>query len=605
VITPIELAEAQYNARDTLGMCRVYPHLVAEVERTNTVDVYNTDETLADLALQMTRIGMPVNSQLRAEIGQRLYALRDSAVEILRPYTEGEYLDSFLDWVAIFFAAKARKGEPVEGAIRIGPARAQAAVDEIQAAQKAWREFKKNPPAPPPADDLTAGAEYDQAIASADEQLAALADLMKAAKADLKAARFEDDANDGLIHSVESAFDQRVKIRKADAALAVAKAGVKFTAKVQQAAILRTAGVPLTEVTDKSKLPKIDKDILERFSRHPSAKALLRFVRVSSTINVYIEGDKRAAKGGGKNKPVMVTESGYLNPSWIVHKITGRWGSSPNVQNWSKRAGGGAENLRSMIEAPEGYTFVGWDFAQLEARLIGAMSQCKYLIETFQRQEDIHGAFAAIGFPNDWPRLSATFKEHKKAVAKGEKCPCPTCAERDKVRDLTKRMEYGCIYGGVAKGIWEAMVGDFPTLTQRQVQFFLDSFARSCPEVITWRNETLREAINNGEICSPILGRREVFPLGRVDPTVAFNFKAQAGGADLWAVGALAFMELYDQFNSVDVRICHNGHDSSLILCREELAPQVQIDAQTCWNREWGGVPFFIEVKIANRWSET
>jgi DNA polymerase I-like protein with 3'-5' exonuclease and polymerase domains len=142
-------------------------------------------------------------------------------------------------------------------------------------------------------------------------------------------------------------------------------------------------------------------------------------------------------------------------------------------------------------------------------------------------------------------------------------------------------------------------------LTQRQVQFFLDSFARTCPEVLLWRQQTLREAINDGEIRSPILGRREVFPLGRVDPTVAFNFKAQSGGADLWALGALAFMELWDQFNEVLARTCHNGHDSMLILCREDLAKQVEVDVCKCWNREWNGVSFFVESKIANRWSAT
>ena len=593
MITPIELAEARYNGNDCLAMCRMFPLLVAEVERANVVEVYNVDEQLADLALQMTRIGMPVNSEMRAEIGARLYALRDAAVEVLRPYTEGEHRESFLGWVATFFAAKARKGEPVDGAIRIGPVRAQAAVDELLDVQRQWREYKKENK-----DDATA-------MALADKELAGLAELLKAAKRDLKAASFETDANDGLIHSAESAFAVRVAIRKADAELAIAKAGVKYTAKVQQAAILRTAGVPLTEVTDKAKLPKIDKDILERFSRHPSAKALLKFILVSSTINVYIEGEKRAGKTGGKSKPVMVTETGYINPLWKVNMITGRWSSSPATQNWSKRAGGGEENLRSMIEAPEGYTFVGADQCQLEARLIGAMSKCKYLLDTFQRGDDIHGAFAAIGFPDVWPKLAATFAEHKKVVAKGDKCKCTTCAERDRIRDLTKRMEYGAIYGGQDRAIWEALVGDFPALTQRQVQFFIINFGRNCPEVLLWRNQTLHEATVDGEIRSPILGRREVFPLGRVDPTVAFNYKAQSGGADLWALGALAFMELWDQFDSVDARIIHNGHDSALILCLIELAKQVEADVYKCWNREWNGVSFFVEGKIANRWSET
>ena len=350
MITPIELAESQYNARDVLGMCRVFPILVAEVERANVVDVYNTDEQLADLALQMTRIGMPVNSELRAEIGARLYALRDAAIEVLKPYTEGERHVDFIAWVATFFAAKARKGEPVDGAIRVGPTRAQAAVDELVDTQRQWREYKKGN-----ASDTTA-------VATADAMLAEAAELLKLAKIDLKVALFEADTNDGLLHSAESAFEMRKAIRAFDAEKAYAKAGVKYTAKVQQAAILRAAGVPLTEVTDKAKLPRIDKDILERFSRHPSAKALLKFVLVSSTINVYIEGEKRAGKTGGKSKPVMVTETGYLNPQWAIHKITGRWGSSPNVQNWSKRAGGGEENLRAMIEAPAGYTFVGADF---------------------------------------------------------------------------------------------------------------------------------------------------------------------------------------------------------------------------------------------------
>jgi hypothetical protein len=593
MITPAEMAEGLYNGRDVCGMCRVFPHLVAEVERADVVDVYNVDEQLADLALQMTRIGMPVNSELRAEIGQRLYTLRDVAIEILRPYTEGEHREDFLGWVATFFAAKPRNGEPVDGSIRIGPTRAQAAVDEVLDVQRQWREYKK------------ANKEDAAAATTADQMLGEAAAALKLAKLDLKAARFENDANDGLVHTAESAFAMRVAIRKADAELAITKAGVKYTAKVQQAAILRTAGVPLTRVTDKAKLPKIDKEILETFSRHPSAKALLKLILVSSTISVYIEGEKRGGKGGGKSKPVMVTETGYINPIWTIHKITGRWGSSPNVQNWSKHAGGGEENLRAMIEAPEGYTLVGADQAQLEARLVGAMAQCKYLLDIFQRGDDVHSILAGNGFPDVWPQLAATYKEHKKAVPKGDKCKCPTCAERDRIRDQVKRMEYGTMYGGQAKAIWEAIVGDFPALTQRQVQFFIDAFGRQCSEVLLWRNEVLREAINDGEIRSPILGRRQVFPLGRVDPTVAFNYKAQSGGADLWALGALAFMEKWDQFNSVDARIIHNGHDSMLILCREELAKQVEADVYTCWNREWNGVPFFVEGKITKRWSET
>jgi DNA polymerase I-like protein with 3'-5' exonuclease and polymerase domains len=776
VISKADYDEAVYNSRDALSMCRVYPHLVTALERRGTLDVYAVDEQMADLALQMTRIGLPVNSQMRQEIGDRLKALRTEAIEVLRPYTEGDFRESFVEWVAAFFAAKARKGEPVAGSLRVGLTRAQAEMDELLVTQKAWKEHKK------------ANAGDAELVAGCEAPLANIADLLKTAKLVVKAAAFETDEFDGLVHTAESAFEIRKAIRRADCLLALEKKGVNFGAKVQQCAILRAAGVPLIKTTGKSGLPKVDKEVLESLRRHPSAKALLKYILVNSTINVYIEGEKRAGKSGGKSKPVMVTSDGYIHPNWSIHKITGRWGSSPNCferktrlrcrlvgedgegdflrvdelyrkhkegflfevaqfnpesgcveyvvpssifrrfyqgpmyhwthdlldlcvtedhrlmlfdyyekesersdlgyskavlhsvvdrtaaelwssrgasnntelqlsmlafpfwnavqvpvvdlgverfdyqgwvyclsvpssyvltwrngkicvagqcQNWSKRAGGGAENLRAMIEAPEGYTFIGADQAQLEARLIGAMSQCPYLLGIFQRGEDIHSAMAEIGFPLIWPKLAATYKEHKKAMPKGKKCQCADCAERDKMRDIVKHLEYGGFYGGKDQTLWEDVVSFFPDFTQRQTREFLVAFNQRLPEVLAWRQQTLNEAINEGVIRSPILGRCQVFPLGRVDPTVAYNYKAQSGGADLWALGAIEFMKCWDQFDSVDARLIHNGHDSVLVLVRNELAKQVEADVYSCWSREWNGVPFIMETKIANRWSET
>lgn len=597
MLTESERNEAEYNCKDVLSMCRMYPHLADALVQTNTEQVYEVDEQMADLALQMTRIGMPVDSELRQEIGGRLRALRDSAIEILRAYTEGDNYELFVDWVARFFASKARRGEPVAGSTRIGPTRAQAVVDEHAQSRKEWKAYLKT---------LTAVEMSESVAGEIAEAMKTLADIEVAltlAKLDLKASRFDTDECDGLAHTHESAFEHRIRIRRADFELALAKRGVNFGAKVQQAAILRVACVPIVKTTGKSGLPQIDKEVLKGFERHPAAKALLRYILTDKTINVYIEGEKRAGKSGGKAKPVMVTEDGYIHPLWGVHRITGRWNSSPNVQNWSKRAGGGEENLRAMICAPEGYTFVGADQKQLEARLVGAMSQCKYLLDVFKRGEDVHGAFALVGFPDVWPKLAATFAEHKKAQAKGEKCHCTACAERDRVRDLTKRLEYGTIYGGQDKAIWEALVGDFPSLTQQQVRMFIVQASRMMPEMIAWRERTLQEAIKQGEVRSPILGRRQVFPLGRVDPTVAYNYKAQSGGADLWALGAIDFCARWDQTNRVDVRLLHNGHDSVLVLCRIDLAPQVERDVYECWSREWADMPFEMETKIADRWS--
>jgi DNA polymerase I-like protein with 3'-5' exonuclease and polymerase domains len=308
----------------------------------------------------------------------------------------------------------------------------------------------------------------------------------------------------------------------------------------------------------------------------------------------------RSPEGGAK--PILISGDGYLHANWTIHKITGRWGSNPNVQNWSKRAGGGSENLRTMIEAPEGYTLVGADQKQLEARFIGAMAQCKLMMDCFRKGDDIHSLFAGIGFPVEWPRLAQIFKEHKKAA--GGKCACPDCQNCNKMRDRTKNLEYGAFYGGQEDKLFAAIAKDFPEATLGQVREFLLRFNAMLPEVMAWRTNVFNEAIKAGEIRSPILGRRQVFPLGRVDPNVAYNYKAQAGGADLWAIGAGKFMEKWNQWE-FDARIIHNGHDSVLILCREELAPKVEQDIYACWNMEWNGVPFEMECATAKQWSET
>lgn len=587
------------NCRDVLSTCRVWPHLAAALETTNTLAVYDADEQMADLALQMTRVGLPVNSARRAEIGARLRALRDAAIEQLRPYTEGAFREEFLGWVATFFAVKARKGEPTDGAARIGPTRAAAELETARAALAEWRAYRKTIEAT----CEETPAEAVELLRDADEQITVCEEQVAAAKLAVKAAQFDDDEYDGLPHTAESAFEIRCAIRKAEARLAIEKRGVNFGAKVQQCAILRAAGVPLLRKTEKTGLPKIDKEVLEALGRHQAAKALLQYILTEKTINVYIEGEKRAGKGGGKSRPVMVTDDGYIHPLWSCHKITGRWGSSPNVQNFSVRAGGGAENLRAMIEAPDGYVMVSADQAQLEARLIAAMSGCKYMLDTFRRKEDIHGAFAYVGFPDVWPRLQAIFLDHKKAMPKGEKCKCPDCQERDKMRDRTKNLEYGAFYGGKEQALFEAIAKDFPDATLGQVREFLKRFNSMLPEVLAWRQAVLDEAIRDGQIRSPLLGRRQVFPLGRVDPNVAYNYKAQSGGADIWAIGAMAFNKLWPQGDQYDVRLIQNGHDSVLVLVREELAKQVEQDVCSCWGVEWREVPFIMESKIVKRWS--
>lgn len=413
----------------------------------------------------------------------------------------------------------------------------------------------------------------------------------------------EVEAATGTTESAESAFALRKKWRREEWDKEAAKLALKglsiinLNSKVQQAAILKVAGVGLVKVSAKTGVPTISKEVLEQFPTNPAAQAMLKYQITASVIETFVE-----------NLDVSAVD-GCIHPDWPIHKITGRWGSEPNVQNWSVRAGGGAENLRRMVAAPNGWQLVGADFAQLEARILACLSRDPLLLAIFADEtRDIHAEMSLVGFPQLWPLLNQVWLAH----GNGTQCKygetngiCSTCKRRKKLRDLVKRLEYGGFYGGDPATLWASVVKDEPGLMLRDVELFVKAINTKMPALIKWRQQVLRETIATKEVRSPFLGRRQTFPLGRVDPGVAFNYKAQSGGADLWALGALDFMKKWPQDGSQsDVKLIHNGHDSVLVLCRAELVDKVKHDVVFSWQRTIAGVTFKIEASIGHRWSE-
>lgn len=524
-LSEFQLSEGRYNARDALATARLYAPLVAALEKHDVVNVYLHDREMAKLALQMQRIGMPIDEAERKRVGDTLRKIRNEAIEELEKYTQDP---AFIEWIATYQAAKVRKADPKAG----------------------------------------------------------------------------QTADDGTVESAESAYAKRVVLRRTAleskwAKLrAKGKNPIKLSAKVQLAALLRCAGVELKLLT-KSGIPKISKGTLEQHAANPAARAALNYGITASVIKTFVEG-------------LDVAPDGFIHPRWQIHKITGRWGSNPNVQNWSVRAGGGAENLRRMVKAPENFILVGGDFAQLEARILACLSRDPLLLKIFADNRDIHAEMAAVGFPREWPGLDRTYSAHAgdddcAPGPNGKRGKCQACKSRKKLRDLTKRLEYGAFYGGAPEVLWRSVVKDWPSLMLRDIEAFMRQVNSKLQGVLKWRAEVYKEVMATKEVRSPFLGRRETFPLGRVDPGVAYNYKAQSGGADLWCMGALDYMKIWNQQNDYlgNGRIIHNGHDSVLILAMKADAESIVKDATASWTRTIDGVVFPMEFKQAEKWSDT
>lgn len=123
-----------------------------------------------------------------------------------------------------------------------------------------------------------------------------------------------------------------------------------------------------------------------------------------------------------------------LHASWKIHITpTGRWATSPNVQNWPervvydtdlyKRTDGkdGIINTRAMVTAPPGYVLVGADYAAVELRLYAVMAQDALLIDAINNGKDPHSlnyATMMARYPGD---LDKWYKRVKDADPKVKK----------------------------------------------------------------------------------------------------------------------------------------------------------------------------------------
>ena len=107
-----------------------------------------------------------------------------------------------------------------------------------------------------------------------------------------------------------------------------------------------------------------------------------RFINIAGMTEAYL---------GAPYMPVPLKYSGAH-----THRYSGDW--TLNMQNLSARK---SKEIRRCLYAPEGYTIVAVDAAQIEARIVAWLADQTDLLEMFLAGEDTYKAFAADIFGLD------------------------------------------------------------------------------------------------------------------------------------------------------------------------------------------------------------
>jgi len=190
----------------------------------------------------------------------------------------------------------------------------------------------------------------------------------------------------------------------------------KIGASAHIAAYLKARRIKLPHILTDSGKSSTRKDLLEDLAVVPEVRMLLDYREAQKLHSTFVEP-----------MPHYMDAHDRIHPRWSVHKISGRWGSeAPAMQNHTKgKKGTKRPNLRRQVVAPDGFTFVGFDLAQLEARLIALLSGDPWLVNVFANNKDIHSEFARVVWPNFDQVGIDKRKELRDMVKRPEYCVAP------------------------------------------------------------------------------------------------------------------------------------------------------------------------------------
>jgi DNA polymerase-1 len=349
-------------------------------------------------------------------------------------------------------------------------------------------------------------------------------------------------------------------------------------------ALLKARGVPLNLQTQTGRI-STKKDVLEGFGHYAEVRALLTYRENAKLLSTYVERMFDREYPNGKKLWGFADANDRVHPRWSVHKITGRWGSEgPVMQNVPKAdKKKGRPNLRSQVVAPRGRIFVGFDFSQLEARLIALLSADPFLIDIFRSKKDIHSEFARIV----WPDFDSRHVDERKVL-----------------RDMVKRPEYGAFYGGAVDTLWKAVVRDYPNVTIGMIGAMVSTMKTKMPGVTAWHQRMMRTADQLGEVRSIVFGRRRAFPLKQFDLSEVVNFPIQSTAADLMNRGLMHIMPKLPLTAFPILQI----HDAAVFECDEDDGDKVKGLVKECFTQEVTHenvtIGFPIDVKVGRSWAE-
>ncbi|HQG49939.1 MAG TPA: DNA polymerase I [Syntrophorhabdaceae bacterium] len=317
-----------------------------------------------------------------------------------------------------------------------------------------------------------------------------------------------------------------------------------------------------------------DTEVLETLSAiHPLPQKILSYRTLSKLKSTYIDV-----------LPNLINpRTGRIHASFNQMVVaTGRLSSSdPNLQNIPIRGEEG-KKIREAFVPGEGFVLLSSDYSQIELRILAHISKDPLLIDSFNKNEDIHAKVAQEVFGVQYADITQDMRRTAKVI------------------------NFGIIYGMSGYGLAKEL-----GVSQREAQNYIDAYFERYKGVKNYIERILKETRSNGFV-KTMFGRIRYVPeinnhdnsVRQVGERIAMNTPIQGTAADIIK---LAMVSIHRKLKEKCLcsHIIMQIHDELVLEVKDEETETVKDIVRTeMENVIKLSVPLNVSLGLGKSWAE-
>ena len=267
------------------------------------------------------------------------------------------------------------------------------------------------------------------------------------------------------------------------------------------------------------------------------AEKLLEYRSYAKLLSTYVEP-----------LPKLVDENSRIHTTFNQNGTsTGRLPSTnPNLQNIPSKTEEGMK-IRKGFVSKEGYSFISFDYSQIELRVLAELSKDENLVHAYSKDKDLHDLTARRLF----------YKTEEEEVTREE-------------RSIAKVINFSILYGKTPFGLSKEL-----KIPMAEAKIYINTYFEQYPKVRTFLNDVLESARLNGFVETLYGTRRYISGINSSNKNLqaqaermAVNTVVQGTAANILKV---VMIELYKTLkDKTDIKMLLQVHDELIFEVKDE-----------------------------------